>query len=156
MTSTLQIHVENVSDDTVRISCWYAAPQTKVYEAWTQPASLAKWFAPSTGMRTELPSFDCRVGGKYVFHMIGQDGSIYTGSGEYLDLDPYSHIRFTWQWADSKIDKGESEVSIRLEPEENGTRLVLTHCRLSNPESVSGHAQGWTGCLNKLAGFLAE
>ena len=47
----------------LRITRTFAAPREKVFQAWTDPQALAKWFAPSAEFQTRIPTFELRVGG---------------------------------------------------------------------------------------------
>lgn len=154
MTTTTKIHTEAVSDTVLKASCTLNAKPERVYDAWTQPARFASWFAASSEGPCELPEFDCQVGGKYRFRMKGSDGESYVGFGTYLELDRPRRISFTWQWEESGTEKGESRVTVDLTPEGEGTRVVLTHEKLAGVESRELHSQGWTGCLSRLVAYF--
>lgn len=63
-----------------------ASPEA-VYDAFRQPALLAEWWGPD-GFRNDFESFDFRVGGRWVFDMIGPDGQRYANTNEFVALEP--------------------------------------------------------------------
>jgi uncharacterized protein YndB with AHSA1/START domain len=51
----------------------YDAPRALVWEAWTDPKHIDKWWGPN-GFRNETKSMDLRAGGYWRFVMHGPDG----------------------------------------------------------------------------------
>ena len=73
--------------------------------------------------------------------------------GVYLDAEPYSLVRFTWNadWAPGE----ESMVTVRLsDAEDGGTVMEFMHDRFLTPQSAAGHNQGWNSAFNKLTKFV--
>ena len=52
----------------------FDAPVDLVWEAWTDPSLLDKWWAPKP-WRAETKILDFREGGKWLYAMIGPDGT---------------------------------------------------------------------------------
>ncbi len=50
-------------DNAIVISRVFDAPREKVWDAWTKPEQVAKWWGP-TGFTTPVCKIDFRVGGK--------------------------------------------------------------------------------------------
>ena len=124
-------------------------PPEKVFEAFTDPKRLAKWFAPTDEMTTVVHELDPRVGGRYRLDMVGPGGSpVYKLSGVYQELSKPRLLLFTWQWEHEPEE--ETLVRIELTPAKGGCELVLTHERFLSAESKKGHAEGWEGCLARL------
>ena len=58
----------------------------KVYEAWTDPALIKKWFGPG-GMTVPNAETDLEVGGEYLIHMHDADAeSDHIVSGQYQEI----------------------------------------------------------------------
>ena len=131
----------------------FAAPPALVFQAWTDPARMMKWFAPE-GMATPLAESDLRVGGRYRVLMREADGVEHDVSGEYQEIVPGRKLVFTWAWRNSP--EIVSLVTVELEPDGKGTRLTLRHERLTNVESRDSHKSGWTSALTKLEKFVAQ
>ena len=63
------------------------APRDLVYAAWTDPARLKEWFGPEN-VQTRSFIADPRVGGKYRWDLINDEGEEMTVYGEYRELMP--------------------------------------------------------------------
>jgi uncharacterized protein YndB with AHSA1/START domain len=146
----------------VYISRIFRAPRSRVFEAWTRPEQMVKWQGPEGFIVLEAQT-DPRPGGKYRVVLRGTPKPKWaddhpvevTGAswGTYLDVDPYSLVRFTWR-ADWAPDE-ESVVTIRLsDADDGGTLMDFTHDKFLTPESAKGHNNGWSSSFNKLAKFL--
>jgi uncharacterized protein YndB with AHSA1/START domain len=136
------------------------ATRQRIYQAWTRPEEIVRWFGPGAIHVTEAET-DLRPGGEYSITMKGSiDGNpeqserIIPVSGNYQELVPDTLIRFTWKpaWTPDEV----SEVTVRLQEVEGGTEVVLTHERLTTMESRTGHARGWTASLEKLDQYLSR
>jgi uncharacterized protein YndB with AHSA1/START domain len=128
-------------------------PPEKVFEAFTDPARLARWFAPMPDWRTVVRELDARVGGAYRVDMIPPDGEPNRLHGVYKQLDRPRLLVFTWAW---EGQPDETLVRIELTPARGGCELLLTHERLASEEERIRHAEGWGGCLARLGFALAE
>ncbi len=57
--------------------------------------------------------------------------------------------------ADLRAESGVSErVTVRFEPRENGTEVIILHERIPNAATRDRHEKGWQGCLDGLAEYL--
>jgi uncharacterized protein YndB with AHSA1/START domain len=130
-----------------------SAPPARVFQAWTDPVRMMKWFAPE-GMSTPIAESDLRVGGRYRVLMREADGVEHDVSGEYVEIVTDRRLVFTWAWRNSP--EIVTLVTVELEPDGKGTQLTLTHERLANAESRDSHKSGWTSALNKLEKLVAQ
>ena len=64
------------SDRTMVTARTIDAPRDLVFEAWTDPIHIARWFGP-TGFTTTVHEMDVRPGGIWRFIMHGPDGTDY-------------------------------------------------------------------------------
>lgn len=124
-----------------------------VYEAWTNKEALIDWFAPTKEMTTVVHQLDLAVGGKYNIEMLEPDGTSHKIHGEYVALNPYDQIVFTWEW-ESDEQHVNSLVTIDLTEKGDVTNMILTHDKLASQESVDLHSEGWMGCLSQLDIFI--
>src|SRR5262245_6328077 len=132
------------------------APRNFVYQAWTDPAQLRKWFGPERVQTLELRA-DVRVGGKYRWELTNPEGEKMTCAGEYRELVPDSKIVFTWQWQDDgDWENVISVVTVELKDAKDGTELRLRHERFPNQTSRENHSQGWESVLDRLENFCAN
>jgi len=130
------------------------APPARVYKAWTDPAELQRWFGPED-VRTIKIDADVRVGGKYRWDLLKQDGDEWACLGEYRELLPGKKIVFTWKWEDDESwENHNSIVTVEFSARDGGTEVKLTHEQLPSEESRDRHNQGWNSVLDRLEKFL--
>jgi uncharacterized protein YndB with AHSA1/START domain len=134
------------------------ASRQRVFEAWTRPELICKWFGPGA-IRMSQVEMDVRPGGTYRFEMQGtiegdpqQADRRISVEGEYTQVIPNDMVSFTWRpmWRPGE----ESQVTVHLRDVEGGTEIELTHERFGDTESRNGHNRGWTDTLGKLAACL--
>jgi uncharacterized protein YndB with AHSA1/START domain len=130
------------------------APRERVYAAWTDPVQLKEWWGPKE-VRTLKIVADIRVGGKYRWTLVNQEGEEMSVFGEYRELVPEKKVVFTWKWDDDEAwENYTSEVSVEFSDHDRGTELRLTHVQLPSEESRDRHNQGWNSVLDRLEKFL--
>ncbi len=66
---------------------------------------------------------------------------------------PNERLVFNWAWQSAA--KRESEVTVLLKPDGDGTLLTLRHEQFFDQTARDGHERGWNGALDKLENFLA-
>jgi uncharacterized protein YndB with AHSA1/START domain len=135
----------------LRVERTYDAPAPVVFEAWTSPEVMRRWWHAGSDWETPVAEVELRVGGGFRITMRSPDGDEYTGSGVYRVVDPPRRLEFTWTWAGDGI---ESLVEVSFEERAGATTVVLTHSGLAGPESVRGHTEGWENVLDNLAAEL--
>lgn len=130
-----------------------AAPR-QVFEAWTDPKKLARWFGPAetvpSSVRAEI---DLRVGGHFKVAFKTEDGERHEVGGVYREVTPGSRLVFTWAW--HTTPERESLVTVTLAKDGDGTMLTLHHEQFFDENARDGHEHGWTGTLDKLERFLS-
>ena len=132
------------------------APRERVYAAWTDPAELQRWFGPEE-VRTIKIAADVRVGGKYRWDLVKQDGEEWACLGEYRELVPGRKIVFTWKWDDDEAwENHDSVVTVELSDRDGGTEVKLTHEKLPSEESRDRHNEGWNSVLDRLEKFVMK
>jgi uncharacterized protein YndB with AHSA1/START domain len=148
---------EEIAEKTsLEIKRFIDAPAARVYEAWTDPAQLKEWWGPE-GVRTRSLSVDPRVGGKYRWDLVNQEGEEMSLFGEYRELLPGKKIVFTWQWDDDEVWQNRTSiVTIELSDRDAGTEVRLRHEQLPSEESRDRHNQGWNSVLDRLEQFVGK
>ncbi|MGH7742525.1 MAG: SRPBCC family protein [Candidatus Eiseniibacteriota bacterium] len=124
-------------------------PREKVFEAWTNPRALSRWFAPTDDYRVVVPVLELKPGGRYTIEMHHTGGNVHSATGTYRVIERPGRLEFTWRWDN---EPGESETFVTVEFLERGasTELVLTHERFGTEEAREAHNQGWLGCLGRF------
>ena len=131
----------------------FNASKQAVYEAWTKEEALTAWFAPSNEMKTITHQLELQVGGKYRLEMLEPDGTSHTIHGEYVELNPYEQLVFTWEWEGDE-QKVNSLVTINLWRVNGKTEMILTHEKLTLQDVIDLHSEGRIGCLAQLEAFF--
>lgn len=117
-----------------------AQPET-VFPYFTDPARYVQWM----GSEADLEPVP---GGTYRVRM--RDGV--ETVGQFLEVDPPRRLVFTWGWTQGPaVPPGSTRVEITLEPEADGTRVVLRHHDLPDDEQRQHHTTGWAMYFARLA-----
>jgi uncharacterized protein YndB with AHSA1/START domain len=160
-----------VNTKTLHITRIFDAPRERVWQAWTDPQELKKWWGPKDFTAPHIQN-DLRTGGKYLYAMHGPAGSefdkdMYSG-GEYIEVIPMEKIVATDHFADehgNKITPAEMgmpgewptddmRVTVTFEDAGEGkTKLTIVH--EGHPAEFAGDAEaGWNQSLDKFAAIL--
>ena len=127
-----------------------AAP-ARVFDAWTRPEELRRWWGPNGVVCTEA-QVDLRVGGRYRIANLFPDGNVLWICGEFEVIEPPARLVYSWR-IESRSGAAE-RVSVCFEACEEGTLVVVTHERIADQSVRDRHEQGWRGCLDGLARLL--
>jgi len=136
--------------EVVRLTKLLPASPEQVFDAWTDPDSLAKWFLPGP-VKIGPVELDLRVGGRYRIVIVGE--TEHELWGEYLEIERPKRLVFTWYSANT--GGGETLVTIEFEARGERTELTLTHEQLPNRQAAAQHESGWTNILDALGNHLA-
>ncbi len=142
----------------------FDAPIEKVWEAWTNPALLAKWFAPA-GMTNSLATTEVKVGG--LFHFCFREeksGTEFYGRGIYQKIVPRTFLSYL----DSHTDKDgkdvapshygsagdeivESLVEITFADLGEQTKMTVVMDNYYDENMTKEMVSGWNGMFDKLS-----
>ncbi len=129
---------------TYRRTFTVAVPVARAWEAFTQPAELAAWFAPS------VERFEAEPGGRLAFSVAGS-----RAEGHVEEIDPESRLRWT---QGPGILPGTTEVTVVFEAVEHGTRIAITHAGFGEGhdwiDELQAHTLGWEQCIADLVLYL--
>ena len=146
----------------LRLTRLFHVPRERLFDAWTDPQALMRWFSPSSDYSTPSTEVDLRIGGRYRIEMKAADGALYTATGTYRDVRQPERLVFTWAW-EGKRSGGlgltefyDTFVTLEFRTIASGTELTLIQERFPNTEERDRHRTGWTGCLDHLAQILDE
>jgi len=83
--------VTNVSKDperlTLEVVAEYDASAERVWQVWSDPRQLEKWWGPPTYPATVV-DHDLTPGGKVAYYMTGPEGDLYRGWWRVVDAQP--------------------------------------------------------------------
>jgi uncharacterized protein YndB with AHSA1/START domain len=138
-------------ESSLRLERLIASPPEVLFELWTEPAQLAKWWAPE-GYEAIVHALDVSPGGRWRTSLRASDGREVGMRGLYRIVEPPHRLVFTWAWEDASGAPGhETEVSVTFEATPGGTRLVLVHRRFESKDARDRHVRGWTACFDRQA-----
>ncbi len=137
-----------ITDDQLQLKRHFRASRAKVFEAWTSPEILKKWFSGDNSLNGVVAlEADIRPGGTFRVTM-NCSGGIHIAYGTYREITPIDRVSFTHQW--ESRERVETLVTIELTDKDGGTDLVLTQTGFTDPEETKGHSVGWTNALDNL------
>jgi uncharacterized protein YndB with AHSA1/START domain len=109
------------TDEEILITREFNAPKHLVYKAWTTPELVKRWWTANRGEAT-VAEIDLRVGGRWRYVMVTDDGFEVGFHGEYREIVPNERIVST------EVYEGmpEGEAVDTLTFTEVGGRTILT------------------------------
>jgi uncharacterized protein YndB with AHSA1/START domain len=140
--------------DTVRLTVRriIAAPPERLFDAWTMPEHLTRWWGPS-GVTCPGAEVDLRVGGPYRIANRFANGEIVYIVGEFQTIERPHKLVYTWRMESSE---GTPEiVTVHFEPRGLQTEVSIIHERIADRSALEGREAGWHGCLDELVAYLA-
>lgn len=140
---------ETTTAPEVRVERTFDAPREAVFDAWTTPEVLRRWWVAMPGGTCTLAEVDLRVGGGYRLSMAEPSGGVHTVAGEYVEISRPDLIAYTWAWEGN--EEGVSLVTVEFLDANGRTRVVITHGGIDDGESRGRHEHGWHGVLSTLA-----
>jgi len=132
------------------------ASAARVFDAWTQPRELRRWWGPRPVTCSDA-EVDLRVGGVYRIANRLPDGTVVWISGQFEVVDPPQRLVYTWHVEGKSPPALEhSRVTVRFEPRDGGTEVIVVHERIATEETRADHERGWNGCLDNLTALFAS
>ena len=93
-----------------------AAPPAAVFAAMANPERLARWWGPA-GFSNDFEVFDFKPDGRWVFTMVGPDGTRYPNECVFRQIEPDRRVVI------AHTVPPLFELTLNLQPVEGGTRL---------------------------------
>jgi uncharacterized protein YndB with AHSA1/START domain len=129
--------VERTGDRELTVTRTFDAPAHIVFDAWTKPELLKRWWAPkSFGVTLFECEQDSRVGGAYRFAFGRDPKNPEVFTGRYLEVDPPSRLVLT-QLYERMADVGDVIVTAAFEESQGRTRLTL-HQLFPSKQALEG------------------
>lgn len=156
MKNTGALKVTTPTEREIVLTRIFDAPKALVYDAFTKPALLKRWFGPR-GWSLTVCEVDLRVGGAWRFVLRGPDGTDMGMRGVYRELAPPDGSVHTESFDDFP---GESVVTTVLV--EHGGQTTMTATVLYPSQEVrdaviqSGMEHGAAESYDKLAEVLGS
>ena len=148
---------ERASDRELVVTRTFNAPARLVFEAWTRPELLKRWWAPkSFGVAFISCEADVRAGGAYrfVFSHPASDQPM-AFFGKYLEVTPHARL----VWTNEEGHEGGAVTTVTFE-ERAGETLVVLRDRYPSKQALdeaiaSGSTSGFGETFEQLDELLA-
>jgi uncharacterized protein YndB with AHSA1/START domain len=141
---------ERKSERELVITRSFKAPARIVFEAWTTPELLKRWWAPkSTGLSLVSCELDVRVGGSYRFEFGHEASKPMAFFGRYLEVTPHSRL----VWTNEESDEG-AVTTVTFE-EKGGKTLLVMYELYPSKEALDANA-GAEGGMHEAFAQLDE
>ena len=123
-----------------------ARPAT-VWRAWTDPERIMSWWGTKDA-QTLVADVDLRAGGRFHIGFRTRDGERHDVCGIYREIVENEKLVFSWAWRTTP--ERESQVTIALTPDGDGTILTLHHALFFDRKARDDHEGGWSEALDRL------
>ncbi|MCW5698102.1 MAG: SRPBCC domain-containing protein [Bauldia sp.] len=146
--------------DSEPIAVWkrvFHAPRELVWQAWTDPKHVEKWWGPRR-YSTKVLELDLRKDGAWRFEQHGEDGSVITFYGRYLEVDAPAKLVNTFGVVDMFPDTG-TETNL-FEDLGNGTTAYtgisnFGDFAIRDAQRGTGMEEGGIESFDRFAEYLA-
>jgi len=159
MHSTLPVAAKGIAPGELVLKRTFNAPREVVFDAWTDPNQVAKWWGPKgfTNPRCEI---DARVGGIIHIDMRGPDGVVYPMEGVFKEIERPKLLVFLSVAQRDANGNSILEVFTKATFEEVAGKTELTVYAIATkrtPEAepaVAGMHEGWSQTLDRLEDYI--
>lgn len=140
---------------TMTIERTYATTIDAVWDAFTQPELLRRWYAPVAGWVVHEVTVDLRIGGGYLITFGAPDGPPLVERGTYVAIE--RHARLVWEM-DLTMASGATEkttTTVTFTPDGDGVRVTVVEEGYSDADVAAMHRRGWTTMFEQLGALTA-
>jgi len=146
---------------TLTVVAEFAVPPARVWEVWTDPRQLERWWGPPTWPAT-FTEHDVAVGGTSRYYMTGPEGERAHGWWRITAIDAPRSLQFEDGFADDSgapsPDMPITRATVELEPVGDGTRMTVVS-RFDTQEQMQqmvdmGMVEGMQEAMGQLDGLL--
>jgi uncharacterized protein YndB with AHSA1/START domain len=146
----------DTSDRELIITRILNARRALVFDAWTDPVHIVKWWGPNGFTNTNL-EMDVRPGGKWRFIMHGPDGTNYPNRIAYTQVIRPEILEYVHD-ADKDDDPNKFQVKVTFEEIGNKTKITMKML-VKSPEVLKefkrfGAVEGGNQTLERLENYL--
>ena len=140
---------ERKSERELVVTRTFNGPARIVFEAWTKPELLKRWWAPkSMGMSLLSCEMDVRVGGKYRLEF---EPAAMAFFGTYLEVTPHSRL----VWTNEEGGEGGPVTTVTFE-EKGGKTLLVMHELYPSKEALDAAGTGAADAMVETFAQLDE
>jgi uncharacterized protein YndB with AHSA1/START domain len=148
---------------TISLIADFDAPIDQVWELWSDPRKLERWWGPPSYPAT-LEEHHLALGGEVTYFMTGPEGDIHHGTWRVTAVDPPTSLEFTDAFADSGgapiADMPASRITVLLAERDGGTRMELRATFESRDDMEklvqTGMAEGLQQAVSQMDALLGR
>ena len=138
------------------------APREKVFQCWTQPELITKWFTPPP-WKTTHAEIDLRAGGANLITMTGPNGEEMPNRGVYLEVKPNEKLVFTDAFTKAWQPSSNPFMAVTLTFEDAGAGKTKYTVRVNHWKAEDcqqhlnmGFYQGWGIATDQLEALASK
>jgi uncharacterized protein YndB with AHSA1/START domain len=160
-----QTTMELKGDCEIVITRTFNGPARIVFEAWTNPELVRRWWAPRSH-NVSVVGCDAAIhaGGYYRYVLRLESGGEMAFSGKYIEVTPHSRLVYThlFEPTASGVNPGDPELIVTVTFEEHdGKTNVVSHSLCPSKELrdiilVSGMEHGMRETMDQLEELIAS
>ena len=148
---------------TLTLVAEFTAPRDRVWQVWSDPRQLERWWGPPTWPAT-FEEHDVTVGGRSRYYMTGPEGEKSRGWWRFVALDEPRSLEFEDGFSDESGEPNPAmpviQARVDLEETGAGTRMTVTSrfASLAEMEKLvqMGMAEGMTLAMGQIDGILGD
>lgn len=151
------------TDRSIEIRREFAAPSSLVWDVWTTPDLLRRWYGGPSGWRLDECEIDLRVGGAWRYLIRHDSGQSMTQTGVYRVVEPGRTLvtSETNDDCDARAGAPESVTTTEFEDLGGGRCLLVSTLLLASTELrdallESGMDRGLTASYDRVDQLLAD
>lgn len=149
-----QTTVERRSERELVVTRTFNAPARIVFDAWTKPELVMRWWAPrSFGMKLLACEIDLRVGGKYRYVFAGQGDTPLVFFGTYKEVERPTRLVST---DEEQTPAGGEAYTTTIFAEKSGKTTVTMTQLFASKEALDEAADGTSAGMRETFEQLEE
>ena len=141
------------SAQVVRIERTFDATAEDVFDAWTSPEVIRRWFKPAQGWQEPSAEVDLRVGGTIRVVMRTPEGEPVEAGGEFTLIERPHRLAFTWTFDDDPSNQ--QMIELEFTERDGATSVLFVNSNISEEKRRDQQYDGWSTCLDNLEAVVA-
>ena len=150
-------------DLTITLVADFDSPIEQVWELWSDPRKLERWWGPPSYPAT-FEKHDLVPGGGATYRMTGPEGDSHWGAWRVTAVDPPRSLEYTDAFADRDerpiADMPVSKISVNLTERDGGTRMEIRMAFESRDDMEkvvsTGTVEGLKQAVGQMDALLAR
>lgn len=142
--------IMSTTTNTVHLHRVFITNPDKIYHAFLDPDSMAKWLPPN-GFTCRVHHMDAKVGGEFKMSFTNfTTGKSISFGGKYIELVQNERLRYTDNFDDPNLP-GEIQVTVTLKKNSLGTDVTILQKGIPDVIPLEACYVGWQQSLDNLA-----